>query len=112
MKRPKQIELKIGAYALAGSGIALGIFVGVDGILYALIVCGLSALSYYLYTMPTRNSTLLWLTKVTSNMILNIFLFPLLVMSWTIGPYKKFIERYEERNRLKQDTGAERNLKA
>jgi hypothetical protein len=109
MKKPKQIELKIGAYALAGTGIALGIFVGVDGILFALIIWVLSIVSYYLYTMPAGNSTLLWLIKLTANIILNIFLLPLLVMSWTIQPYKKFIEKYEERNRLKQDMGAEQN---
>jgi hypothetical protein len=108
-ERQKQRELKIGTYALVGSGIALGIFVGADGIVFALIVGVLSIVSYYVYTMPTRNSTLLWIIKLTANVILNIFLIPLLVMSWTMRPYRKFMEKREGRKHLKQDTGSARN---
>lgn len=94
----KQIEAKIGAYALIILAIALGIFVGVEGFLFILVIGALSVLSYYLYVMPTRNSSLLKLIKVFANVFLNIFLFPLLVMSWTVRPYKKFIEEYEKRS--------------
>jgi hypothetical protein len=103
MGKPGQRELKIGACVLAGAGTAFGVLVGMEGILYALIICVLSIASYYLYTMPTRHSTFLWFIKVPANIIFNIHLLPLLVMSWTIRPYKRHIELHEERERLRQN---------
>lgn len=104
MAKPGHRELIIGACVLAVAGTMLGIFAGMEGLLYALIVCVLSAASYYLYIMPTSQSALLRFVKFFANMFFNIHLIPLLVMSWTLRPYKRYIELHEERRRLAEDS--------
>lgn len=97
MAKSGQKELIIGAFTLAAAATELAIVFGWESILYSLIICILSAASYYLYTMPTRHSRLLLFIKIAGNAVFNIFLFPLLVMSWTLLRYKKPVEKHEDK---------------